>query len=163
LSAVEPEWFLVDPGSFVAGKYPGAKNDEAGAGRKLSAILTNGVTLFVDLTEEGELDPYAHLLDGRAGHVRHPIRDMSVTATDEMRAILDEIDGELGRGGIPYVHCWGGCGRTGTVVGAWWVRHGMPGDEAVERYYLLSRSIQWQTCPQTDRQRAMIRDWQPGS
>jgi hypothetical protein len=156
-------WFWADPGRVIAGKYPGAWNDEAAATTRLAEILAEGVSLFVDLTEDGELDPYAHLLGGRAGHVRHPIRDMSTTGTGRMAAILDEIDAELGRGGLPYVHCWGGCGRTGTVIGAWWVRHGLDGEEAVERYRRLSRAIQWQDCPQTGAQRAVIRGWQPGA
>ena len=137
------EWFWVEPDRLVAGKYPGAKNDEATARAKLEAILEEGVSFFVDLTEAGELGPYAHLLN-------------------QMTAILDEIDAELGRGGIPYVHCWGGCGRTGTVIGTWWVRHGMTGGLAVDRYHRLSRAIQWQECPQTEAQRAVIRGWQPG-
>ena len=33
-----------------------------------------------------------------------------------------------------YVHCWGGIGRTGTVVGCWLVRHGMTGDEALAEF-----------------------------
>ena len=109
MSTPQPEWFWAEPGRVIAGKYPGSWNDEAAARAKLAAILAEDVSLFIDLTEDGELDPYAHLLDGRAGHARHPIRDMSTTDSSEMSAILDEIDGELGRGGIPYVHCWGGC------------------------------------------------------
>ena len=163
MTSAQAEWFWAEPGRIVAGKYPGSKNDEAKARVKLAAILADGVSLFVDLTEQGELDAYAHLLDGRAGHIRHPIRDMSTTGMSEMAAILDEIDGELGRGGIPYVHCWGGCGRTGTVIGAWWVRHGMTEDAAVERYQRMSRAIQWQECPQTEAQRAVIRGWQQGA
>lgn len=163
MNTPQSEWFWVEAARVIAGKYPGARNDETKACVKLAAILADGVSLFVDLTEEGELDAYAHLLDGRAGHNRHPIRDMSTTGTSQMTAILDEIDRELGRGGIPYVHCWGGCGRTGTVIGAWWVRHGMSGDAAIDRYHRLSRAIQWQECPQTEAQRAVIRDWQPGS
>ena len=157
------EWFWAEPGRVIAGKYPGSWNDEAAARAKLAAILAEDVSLFIDLTEDGELDPYAHLLDNRAGHIRHAVRDMSTTGTSQMTAILDEIDRELGRGGIPYVHCWGGCGRTGTVIGAWWVRHGMTGDAAIDRYHGLSRAIQWQECPQTEAQRAVIRGWQQGA
>ena len=38
--------------------------------------------------------------------------------------ILDKIDDDLAAGHNIYVHCWGGVGRTGTVVGCWLVRHG---------------------------------------
>ena len=47
-----------------------------------------------------------------------PIRDFSVPAPDDLVATLDAIDAELAAGGIVYVHCWAGCGRTGVVVGS---------------------------------------------
>ncbi len=40
-----------------------------------------------------------------------------------MVAALDTIDRLLDEGRTVYVHCWGGIGRTGTVVGSWLVRH----------------------------------------
>lgn len=33
----------------------------------------------------------------------------------------------LAAGQTVYVHCYGGIGRTGTVVGCWLVRHGLSG------------------------------------
>ena len=41
-----------------------------------------------------------------------------------MVEILDAIDDDLAVGHNVYVHCWGGVGRTGTVVGCWLIRHG---------------------------------------
>ena len=87
---------------------------------KLGPILDAGVGVFIDLTEACELKPYAHLLPEGVKHVRFPIRDVSVpTDSSEMTAILDCIDAEIERGNLAYVHCWGGHGRTGTVVGCW--------------------------------------------
>jgi protein-tyrosine phosphatase len=128
----------------------------------VEALLGAGVTLFLDLTEEGELDAYAELLDGRARHVRRPIVDMTVCSEDELAAALDAIDDELARGGLVYVHCWGGCGRTGTVVSAWWVRHGAEPWEALHRYQHLSRPIQRQNCPETPEQHALVLGWARG-
>ena len=51
--------------------------------------------------------------------------------TEQMKAILDAIDDALNDGETLYVHCYGGVGRTGTVVGCWLVRHGLTGDEAL--------------------------------
>jgi len=34
-----------------------------------------------------------------------------------MHEILDTIDAALSAKRIVYVHCWGGVGRTGTVIG----------------------------------------------
>ena len=42
-----------------------------------------------------------------------------------MVTILDRIDQALADGRPVYVHCWGGKGRTGTVVGCYLVRHGI--------------------------------------
>ena len=35
------------------------------------------------------------------------------------------------RGQRAYVHCWGGIGRTGTLVGCYLVRRGMAGSDAI--------------------------------
>ncbi len=32
-----------------------------------------------------------------------------------------------------YVHCWGGHGRTGTVIGAWLVKEGMNAKQALDQ------------------------------
>ena len=42
-----------------------------------------------------------------------------------LKHILDEIDGAILNGKTVYVHCLGGIGRTGTVVGCYLVRHGI--------------------------------------
>ena len=65
-------------------------------------------------------------------HERHPIRDLSVPRSpQDMASILDALDEALEGGRNVYVHCWGGVGRTGTVVGCWLVRHGLTGDQAL--------------------------------
>ena len=82
------------------------------------------MSLFLDLTQDGELEPYASLVEPPARYVNMPIRDFSVPTRDGLVVILDEIDAELDTGGLVFVHCWAGCGRTGVVVGSWLVRHG---------------------------------------
>jgi protein-tyrosine phosphatase len=124
----------------------------------VSRLLEQGVTLFVDLTQEGELEPYATHVPSPARHVRRPIRDFSVPTADELVATLDAIDAELETGGRVYVHCWAGCGRTGVVVGCWLVRHGM--DPRVALATIAdARGV---GCPQTLEQRLLILDWERG-
>ena len=50
-----------------------------------------------------------------------------------MTRILDDVDAALADGGAVYVHCWGGIGRTGTVVGCWLVRHGLDDGDPIAR------------------------------
>jgi protein tyrosine phosphatase len=47
--------------------------------------------------------------------------------------VLDFIDAELAAERPVYVHCFGGIGRTGTVVGCWMIRHGLASKGDVTR------------------------------
>jgi hypothetical protein len=160
MDAPTPESYWVEPGELLAGKYPGSV-DAASATTRVGQLLAVGVTLFVDLTEEFDLAPYAHLVDGVGRHVRMPIPDMDVTTPEQMRRTLDLIDRERARGGTAYVHCWGGAGRTGTVVGCWLVRHGLDGAEALQRITALRSGSPalWLDSPQTGPQRMMVQTW----
>jgi protein-tyrosine phosphatase len=122
------------------------------APEEVASLLAAGVTLFLDLTQEGELEPYAHLVPPPARHVRIPIRDFSVPSLEQLESALDEIDGELAAGGLVYVHCWAGCGRTGVVVGSWLVRHGSTPGDALARI-AETRGL---GCPQTLEQRLLV-------
>ena len=136
-----PNSYWVRPGRLAAGEYPGSHNPGE-ASSKLRHLVAKGVDHFVDLTDEGDwLKPYDQVAreEGRRiGKTVHyesrPIRDVSVPDhPDVMTGILDAIDTSMDAGHTVYVHCWGGVGRTGTVVGCWLVRHGLAGDEALDQ------------------------------
>lgn len=164
MDAPTPESYWVEPGRLLAGKYPGSP-DAASTRLRTARLVGVGVSLFVDLTQPGELEPYAYLLDGQARHVRMPIPDMDVPTPEQMRRTLDVLDRELERGGVAYVHCWGGAGRTGTVVGCWLVRHGLAPDAALGRIAELRAGSPalWLDSPQTRAQRQLVRNWSPGA
>lgn len=160
-------------GRVLAGEYPGAVTEEE-AHQKLLSLLLHGVRSFVDLTEETDpLLPYEPLLRNIKGYLnedvryrRMPIRDMDVCGEDQMREILDYIEDEIGEDRVVYVHCWGGIGRTGTVVGCWFVRAGIPGDEALARVAALwsgmsdtKRRRHPEGSPQTEAQRSFVRSF----
>ena len=154
--------YWVEPGRLLAGQYPGAV-DEGTARAKLRRLLDAGITLFIDLTEAGEytLKPYALLLPMEAEHRRMSIPDMGVPSPEEMRQILATIDQALEAGQVVYVHCYGGIGRTGTVVGCYLVEHGMSGKEALKHIARLRRDTGdgGRRSPETRAQRAMVRRW----
>ena len=156
-------------GQLVAGEYPSAK-DAAQAEIKLARFVQFGVTTFVDLTEEGEhgLRPYAgdiRALAAASGrsvtHHRRPIPDLGTPAPQTMRDILDTIDTALAAREMVYVHCYGGIGRTGTVIGCWLVRHGLSGEEALHRIaeWRAHTPDGWRASPETPDQRALILSW----
>ena len=148
---------VIEPGRLIAGRHPCAWGPE-NAWVEVGNLQSAGVTLFLDLTQEGELDSYSSLVVAPARHHRIPIRDFSVPAREQLVATLDEIDAELERGGLVYVHCWAGCGRTGIVVGSWLVRHGADPNDAL-RLIAETRGL---GCPQTLEQRLVVLDWQRG-
>lgn len=167
-----PDSYWVSPGCLAAGEYAGARDDDI-ARLKLRKILDAGVTFFLDLTEEGEygLEPYSPFLSekavtgGRAVvHQRLPIRDRGTPTVEGMRRILDTIDGAVQDGHTVYVHCWGGIGRTGTVVGCYLVRHGMSGQQALEEIARRRRGTPdgRRRSPENDEQEAMILTWPRG-
>jgi hypothetical protein len=124
------DWFQCGK-RLYCGPYPGE--------------LPPGVDFVLDLTEEGELPPYP--CEG-IEHRRMPIRDFCTPSEQQMRRILDTIDEALADGRSVFVHCRGGIGRTGTVIGCHFRRHGRSADET---FRLLAGR------PETDEQRALIR------
>ena len=148
---------VIEEGRVIAGRHPCAWGPD-NARLEVEELLEAGVTLFLDLTQSGELDPYSSLVVPPARYVNRPIRDFSTPSGDELVAILDEIDVELDAGGLVYVHCWAGCGRTGVVVGSWLVRHGADPNDALRRI-AETRGL---GCPQTVEQRLVVLAWEAG-
>jgi len=109
-----PTW--IEHGRLLAGRHPCAWSPDY-AEAEVTGLLGQGVTLFLDLTQPNELVPYDGLVPASARHVRLPVQDFTVPSEAQILTALDTIDAELGAGGVVYVHCWAGCGRTGVVVG----------------------------------------------
>ncbi|KAF8186768.1 protein-tyrosine phosphatase-like protein [Pholiota molesta] len=120
---------------------------------KLDALLLAGVRTFIDLTECGELLPYTSILATRAGllgvdpaaleYHRFPIRDRCLPASPAlMDAVLGTLRDAAARGRVCAVHCRGGIGRTGVVVGCWLVESGAARDGR-EALALIAR--EWQS------------------
>lgn len=156
--------YWVVPGKFLAGEYP-RNLDEDSSTEKLAALEEAGVASFIDLTEEGGMLPYSQWLNTETQtHHRFPIRDVTTPTSPELTtAILDTIDKDLAEGNLVYVHCMGGIGRTGTIVGCWLSRHGYQGEEALERLKELWADCPksaWTRSPETEAQRRYVRDWQ---
>lgn len=145
------EAYWIHPG-LIAGHYPNTE--------EVRALVAAGVSLFLDLTEAGELPPY-DLPEG-IEHRRMPIRDFSVPTPEGLERILQTLEGALAAGRTVYVHCHGGIGRTGTVVGCYLVNGGMTGKEALlEIRRLRTEAGCGPDSPETAAQRSLVRFWHP--
>ena len=170
--------YWVVPGKLLAGCYPGSRNPVE-ISQKLEGLLNSGIRCVVNLMEGHETDhdgnsfaDYEEPLKLMAKErgidiklVRHPIPDRGVPSKDQMIGILDSIDDAVDRGLPVYVHCWGGVGRTGTVIGCYLARHGIAnGSAAIDRIKELRTAdpTAYRTSPETGPQSQMVTAWMVG-
>lgn len=174
-----PRSYWVQTDRLLAGCYPGALQP-AEAEAKMAGLAAAGITHVFTLMEADEKDhagndfhPYRERLAelvAAAGRTlvvqRCPIVDLSIPTVTGMRATLDAIDGALADPGHrAYVHCWGGRGRTGTVICCWLVRHRIvtPAEAVDYLQTLLSPNARlFGRTPETDEQRAFVQAWKAG-
>src|SRR5574341_1286658 len=163
---VDSYWLV--PGRLLAGEYPGAITDEE-TRRRLRSILDASVSFFLDLTEEDEgLEPYEPLLleeaiaRGRTVvYHRLAIPDLDTPTTERMSEIQRVIAGALDAGHTIYVHCCGGIGRTGMVVGCYLVEQEVSGAEALAEIRRRRRGTAngWMNSPETRAQENFVKSW----
>ena len=163
------ESYWVKENRFLAGEHPGTYDPET-TRHRLAAFLETGINTFIDLTQPHELTPYeaimkeqAHIYDVDAVYRRFGIRDHNVPSRETMAAILDTIDNALDAGRNIYVHCWGGVGRTGIVVGCHLVRHGKPNDQAIAQvnklYNTRPHNPYYPHSPESNEQIEFVLNW----
>lgn len=158
--------YWVIPGRLLATEYPGAK-DRGKALEKLQVLLDAGVNSFVDLTQRGEptwdglpMLPYDGLLGPGTTYRRMSIPDTKTITDDGYDRILAHIRAELDGGKVVLAHCWGGKGRTGTVVGAWLIENDGLGYSAVidrMRQLRVGSRKGHQPVPDTEEQHDVLR------
>ena len=116
----------------------------------MKQYLDHGITYFVDLTREREKEDYFEMVQDVAMNMNPPehveykrrsIPDFGIASKDGMKYILDTIDKAVASNHKVYVHCRGGIGRTGTTVGCYLARHGITGEDALEKVNRLFSCI----------------------
>lgn len=168
-----PQHYTIEEGKLYGGEYPGAKSP-ATAEARLRTLITLGVRTFIDLTApEDRMAPYEGLLEELANETGGPLRrislpvpDMGIPMAATMREIMSAIRQSIEEAPAVYVHCWGGIGRTGTVIGCWLRECGLDGDAAQARVqHLYSSQMPKVTIfpksPQTAEQRNYLHCWEP--
>ena len=113
-------WF--EEGRLAACAYP---RGEAA----LADLARRGVTLLVNLHHRGH-DP-ALLARFSLAELRLPVADFTPPSPAQLAEGVAAIDQALANGGRVAVHCWGGLGRTGTLLACYYVRRGLSPQEAI--------------------------------
>jgi len=165
--AVDSYWVVRN--TLLAGEYPGHWDEEE-ALERIAFLLDHGVTSFFDLTMENEgLHPYAGLLALEAGYrgidvhyQRFAIPDHTAPSPEYAEEIVEALETALSGGRVPYVHCYAGIGRTGTIVGIWMVRNRrISGAGAIEEIAKLRRKVRYAMyeSPEMPEQIELLRNW----
>ncbi len=150
----------------LTGEYPAVKDDPTRSAEKLNLLVDAGIRTFLDLTTPADgMDPYqpvveaavvARNLDLRRINVGIP--DLGVLPDGEYDGIVGLIGEHRARGGV-YVHCWGGVGRTGTVVGCLLADQGHDYKAIVATLNDLRAGTKkdHRACPENEAQRGVLR------
>ncbi|UJR24004.1 hypothetical protein I4U23_026969 [Adineta vaga] len=116
----------VVPNLLLASAYPGEKDPDAHK-RLTRQIIDAGIQVVVNIMEIEELKrftPYQEIMlqhatevDRQLEFISFPIRDQSVHQDNQR--VLEfclELCDRVKKGQVVLVHCWGGHGRTGTII-----------------------------------------------
>lgn len=153
----------------MAGMYPGGFSDTSILNR-MQELSDLGIRSLINLTDpEEEINYFTIIYNNYCErfqeiyckelvHTRFKIKDMDIPTKDLMRKILDKIDKDIQKSHPVYVHCIGGTGRTGTVIGCYLLRHKLVNkNEVFEKIHLLRGD--GKESPETEEQRQFVLNW----
>ena len=162
-----PNSYWVVPGQLLAGPRPTGP-DRAASRAAVRALIDVGIGTVIDLRTAAEPPGIRSLLtklspEGEeVSWISAPIQDGDAPSESLLTLVLDLIDGSIARGRPVYVHCEGGLGRTGTIVGAYLIRHGLVEvDTVAQRLSDLRRGQPnaSRPSPETPRQYRLLGAW----
>jgi hypothetical protein len=169
-----PQHYPIEAGVLFAGEYPGDMNPEIARARILS-LVELGVRTFIDLTSpddplvryERKLVEVEQEIGIPLRRIVSPIPDMDVPDSDNsMLSIMAAIKESIEAGPAVYINCWGGIGRTGTIIGCWLRESGHDPEAALGHVQHLysshmpkAKAGKYPESPQTEAQKNYVRRW----
>lgn len=118
-------WLI--PGKVAGTPWPGIMRE---AEDDLALLRNVGITRLVSLTEI----PFPAELAGENGIACYsfPVPDMQAPSTVDALALCQRIDAWIDAGDVIALHCRAGLGRTGTLLGAYWLWQGKGARSALQ-------------------------------
>lgn len=167
--------YWVIPNKLIAGQTPSSYNKEIRL-QKLINLLNIGIKVIINLTHENENNDEGSILPNYFDEIRNlakssninielyriPINDYSIPSEAEMRTIFEIINKSISNNKSVFVHCWGGVGRTGTVIACFLKEFYNANNENVfEFLQYLRRTIDNSDkfSPETEEQKEFIINW----
>jgi hypothetical protein len=144
---------------------------------KLRGLLDCGIRRILSLMEATErgrdgrpFEPYVPRLRELAAErgvivecVNLPIRDACAPSPTSLQEILEMIEMGLQERTPTYLHCWGGHGRTGTVIACHLIQKGHTPQQAIEKLLRLRANLPKSHHPFEGDQERFVRSWAGGA
>ena len=152
---------------LMAGSYP-LRNTKSN-NRIRASVLKQKFDVFINLMQEDEKDhdgeyfeDYKSFINYDATIIRMPIKDMDIPTPFQTMKLIKTIDRFINDNKKIYLHCWGGLGRTGTIVGCYLIEKKLANKSNVfsKINELKANSILAKfNSPQTEEQKEFIINW----
>jgi hypothetical protein len=167
-----PQSFWVYESLLCAGCYPGDQ-DPVTRDAKLRGLLDCGIRRVLSLMEPIErgsggrpFEPYVPRLQKLADEYKVvveclnlPMPDASAPPPAALEKVLEMIELGLREQTPTYLHCWGGHGRTGTVVACHLMRKGHTAQQAIDALLSLRAGLPKNHHPFEGNQEQFIHSW----
>ena len=152
---------------LMAGSYP-LQNTKSN-NRIRASVLKQKFDVFINLMQKDEKDhdgdyfkDYKSFINYDATIIRMPIKDMDIPTPFQTMKLIKTIDRFINDNKNIYLHCWGGLGRTGTIVGCYLIEKKLANKSNVFskiNELKANSSLAKFNSPQTEEQKEFIINW----
>ncbi|MBK6757353.1 MAG: dual specificity protein phosphatase family protein [Moraxellaceae bacterium] len=165
--------FWVKEDMLCVGHYP-CDRDKTATLATLNGLLDCGIRRVINLMEADETnyngEPFVDYSQKLAqlAHQRNvdppeclrvALRDAQAPTIQQMKAVLKIIDDSIKHNIPTYMHCWGGHGRTGTVVCCYLISQGKTAKEAMAQLSVWRQGLPKRHFPLESNQQSFIEQW----